>query len=355
MDLVVPSFSMDSVSQALWGALSSETVVRKRRGRIPPWGIGLVAGTLPDLDTFISNSNDPVFSILIHRHFSHSIFFIPVGALLVFLIFWPWIRKEKENFRYHYGLAVIGYGTHWILDVMTSYGTLIFWPLSNARYALDWISIVDPLLTIPWLAALLLLAFKSPLRIQIARAVMVYSVLYFSYAAVLHSRAWDVYSQILGEKGVAAERVRVLPTLGNSFWFRAVARTESEIHAQGLFIDPLTWKIYERPGEVRARWQLGDEIARDEVAERQIRIWQWFVDDFMYLENEDPLSIGDGRYSSRVEGFRSLWVLRPDFKDPRRTVRTQPDLVAGGEERKLFEGYALLFNKKDLVGRDLDH
>lgn len=53
---------MDSISQALWGALSSEAVTtQNRKLRVKPWLIGLVGGTLPDLDSFFFKHNRPPF------------------------------------------------------------------------------------------------------------------------------------------------------------------------------------------------------------------------------------------------------------------------------------------------------
>jgi len=43
--------------------------------------IGALAGMAPDLDILIRSSSDPLLKLEFHRHFSHSLFFIPVGTL----------------------------------------------------------------------------------------------------------------------------------------------------------------------------------------------------------------------------------------------------------------------------------
>ena len=45
--------------------------------------------------------------------------------------------------------STIGYATHGIIDSLTSYGTQLFWPFSNDRFATNTISIIDPLFTLP--------------------------------------------------------------------------------------------------------------------------------------------------------------------------------------------------------------
>ena len=48
-----------------------------------------------------------------------------------------------------YMYSTIGYATHGIIDSLTSYGTQLFWPFSNDRFATNTISIIDPLFTLP--------------------------------------------------------------------------------------------------------------------------------------------------------------------------------------------------------------
>ena len=88
-----------------------------------------------------------------HRQFTHSLVFIPVGALLVFLA----LRAVANRIKIR-GLATVrrtwpvdGLCHHGLLDSCTSYGTQLFWPFSDARVAWDTMSIVDPLFTIPLL------------------------------------------------------------------------------------------------------------------------------------------------------------------------------------------------------------
>ena len=44
--------------------------------------VGAVAGMTADLDVLIRSSADPLLNLEYHRHFSHSLLFVPLGALL---------------------------------------------------------------------------------------------------------------------------------------------------------------------------------------------------------------------------------------------------------------------------------
>jgi len=83
--------------------------------------------------------------------------------------------------------CTLGYATHASLDVLTSYGTQWLWPFSRERLELDWMSIVDPLFTVPLLLLSLLAALRASRRF--ALAAVAFALLYVAAGGVLHQRA----------------------------------------------------------------------------------------------------------------------------------------------------------------------
>lgn len=340
---------MDSISQAVWGALSAEASTKKSSElKIQPWVIGLVGGTLPDLDSFFRSSTDPLFATLMHRHFTHSILMIPVGALLCWFIFWPFFKNNREHYKEYYKISFFAYGTHWILDFLTSYGTQIFWPMTNHRYSLDWLSIVDPLLTIPWLVVFMILVFLKSMKSVALKSIIIYTVLYFSFAGLQEYRAEKAVNKIAQSQGHTPERVRVFPSLGNSFWFRGIYLYQGQIYSQGLLVSPHRSVLY-RPGQQIKRVDPQELLTNDEVINRQIQIWNWFVDDWMYFVDSDQLILGDGRYSMSAEGFETLWALHVDKENPQKSVKKMPDQNSLVKGRKPTEGFELLLNPQSLL------
>ena len=84
----------------------------------------------PDLDVLINSEKNPLLSIEYHRHFTHSFFFIPFGALLIAAFYYLFL-KNKFTFKRIYVISFLAYSTHGLLDACTSYGTLLFWPFSK--------------------------------------------------------------------------------------------------------------------------------------------------------------------------------------------------------------------------------
>src|SRR5215510_4472808 len=136
---------MDPFTHGLLGAATSRAILPK-----PDWRFtlaGAAGGMIPDMDIFIQSIRDPLLFFEFHRHFSHSLLFIPAGGFLTGVIFWL-LFKRKVPLKPLALAATLGYATHPLLDACTSYGTMLFWPFSEARVAWDLISIVDPLFTL---------------------------------------------------------------------------------------------------------------------------------------------------------------------------------------------------------------
>jgi membrane-bound metal-dependent hydrolase YbcI (DUF457 family) len=98
---------MDPLSQGTVGAaLAQSSASKKNIFKISV--IGFLAGLAPDLDVLIQSSTDPILSLEYHRQFSHSLFFIPFGALIVALLIFPLVKKinESKNCLYRKPLGI---------------------------------------------------------------------------------------------------------------------------------------------------------------------------------------------------------------------------------------------------------
>ena len=92
---------MDLVTQGLLGsalAISAARPAEVRKAGI----IGLIAGVTADVDFFIQSASDPLLNLEFHRHFTHSIVFIPLAALLISFLLWPFFKNSLSWKRYSY-------------------------------------------------------------------------------------------------------------------------------------------------------------------------------------------------------------------------------------------------------------
>ena len=207
---------MDSITQFSLGAAIGIAISPKKTPKIAIIS-GLLA-SLPDLDILIHYSND-LESVVNHRGFSHSLFFLtlvsPLLALIVFKVF-----NHISYFRW-WLITFLVLITHTLLDSFTIYGTSLFLPFSDEKIMLGSIFVIDPIYTLPLLISFVyLLIRKKPWLIQgksFNTMALVFSQLYLLFGIAMQ--------QILTPAGHAF----ATPTPFNSYLWRIVKVDEENI------------------------------------------------------------------------------------------------------------------------------
>lgn len=136
---------MDTLTHALSGALLARATASRE---LPPRSLprriaaGFFACAAPDLD-FVVGFLGPVQYLELHRGPTHSLLLLPFWALIFSWILAK-ILREKRGWRALYGVTAIGLALHIAGDLITSFGTMIFWPVSDMRPGLGSTFIIDP-------------------------------------------------------------------------------------------------------------------------------------------------------------------------------------------------------------------
>jgi inner membrane protein len=174
---------MDSLTQLTFGAACGEALLGQKVGRKAlVWGA--VLGTLPDLDVFIPLGG-PINDFVYHRGFSHSLLLL---ALLSPMIAWLILKIHPDTRRYYRRwllLSLIVLEASVLLDLMTIYGTQIFWPIDTTPMAIPVLFIIDPLFTVPILIgvlAALVLKRHRPLGHRLNSVGLFLSLAYLTWA-----------------------------------------------------------------------------------------------------------------------------------------------------------------------------
>jgi inner membrane protein len=310
---------MDTLTHGLLGAAASQALFAKKLPRSAGL-IGLVAGMAPDLDLFLSSASDPVASILYHRQFTHSLIFIPLGALLVSLLF-IWLRPFKGARLAVYGAALVGYGLHGPLDASTSYGTLLLWPFSYARIAWDIIAIVDPIFTLTLLAGVLWAVVRR--RARPAQVAVCFALIYLGFGVWQWHRALGVQHQLAAARGQTIEHGRVMPLPGSLVSWRSVYTSAGHIHVDGVRV-PWWSDSLVKPGGATPLATF-DSVPRP-VAERDgtrrvFEVFAWFADGLIAPIDGIPATIGDMRYAAEASSLMPLWGMQFDGQRAEGPVR----------------------------------
>jgi len=316
---------MDPVTQGLLGAVTAQAVLARRLGP-RTWLYGALGGMAADLDVLIRSSDDPMVALIYHRHFTHSLAFVPIGGLLCAL---PWLlSKRHRHDRWWIALATtIGYATHGLLDAFTSYGTQLWWPLSNHRVAWSWVAIIDPIYTgLLALGVVLTRRRRSP---RSARLALLFSSLYLALGGVLHARAIGAARRLAQERGHVVGRIAAFPELPVDFLWRTTYRAGGRIYIDGV---RTPWFGASRTTEGTSvllveEQDLPPEVVADTGLLGAFRTFAWFSDGWVGRSPDDPTLLGDVRYGASATSPDALWALQlePGGPTPVEVVQSRPD------------------------------
>ncbi len=217
---------MDSFTQIVLGIATAEVVagkILKNRTFL----YGAILGTLPDLDILIGKFMSDVDGVTIHRGLSHSVlFFIFLAPVLGYLI--SKIEKDSINFKKATSMAFWCLFTHVVLDMFTSWGTQILWPLEQ-RFAFKTIFVIDPLYTIPLLVALVYVWKNKDfmVRKKYLTKGLVISSGYLLLTCVLKLIVVSQFEKALANQKITYQELIVKPTAFNTILWNANIATEN--------------------------------------------------------------------------------------------------------------------------------
>lgn len=300
---------MDFITQTVLGAAAAGATLnhKLRRTALLTGGLG---GMLPDWDAVLQHVSDPALPWQYHRHFTHALLFIPVGGLLAaapFLL----IPKLRQKAKWVIAAGMIGCATHGLLDTCTSFGTHLLWPFTSDRAAWDIVSIVDPILEIPfWLIMLVALIIGKAWPSRIALA---WFIAYLGFGVVQHERAAGAQQQLADARGHEIERARVMPTFGNAIIWRSVYEHDDRLYADDIRIPPFGKATVREGTRSVPVVNVEQWIADDELTQREqyvVRHFAHFADGYIAWHPDQPRLLGDMRYSRVTNDFQPIWGLR---------------------------------------------
>jgi inner membrane protein len=295
---------MDPISQGAVGVAFAQSTANKKNF-LSISLIGLLAGLAPDVDVLIRSSSDPILFLEYHRQFSHSLFFIPFGALIITLFLYPLFRKSL-NPKTVYLASFLGYATHGLLDACTSYGTLIFWPFSNERVTWNNISIVDPLFTIPILI-LTGAAIKTRKRLLSYFAIG-WATFYLSLGFVQYDRAFEAANKLALLRGHSPERLTLKPSFGNLILWKSIYQHEEKFYVDAIrAVQFSTWCLGESVKVFDYQRHLPN-LNKDSQQMKDIERFRWFSQDYLGFDEEKNL-VTDVRYSMVPNQIAPMWGL----------------------------------------------
>jgi len=299
---------MDPVSQAALGAAWAKPAAKGETVRAAA-AVGAVAGLAPDLDLLIRSGSDPLLALEFHRHFTHALAFVPVGALIVSLVLWPFVRR-RLRFASCYAFSALGFASHGILDACTSYGTRLFWPFSDARIAFDLVSVVDPLVTIPLVVLVIYGVVRREPKLGLIG--IGWCVGYLGLGLVQHERAAGAAAALAASRGHLPEAIEIKPAFGTNLLWKSFYEHDGRYYVDAVRVG-LAAETLE--GESLAKLELARDFPWLEPGTaqwRDVERFARFAQGYLAVDQSDASRIIDLRYSLVPNRGDGLWGLELD-------------------------------------------
>lgn len=316
--------TMDPLTHSALG-VACALVVTKPENRRAASLAGLAGGLLPDADIFLFSKGDPLFALEFHRHFTHSFAFSPVMMLLAAGIAGLILCLFRRPPRWKALLvpALIAVWSHIFCDLWTSYGTRAFWPFTDARSALDWVSVIDPVVTLPLLVLAIIALVRNSTRLAIWGLGWV--ALYLGMAVIQKSRAESALAALVAERGQIAVRATVKPSFGNILLWRAIYEENGIYHADAIRCGFGPVQICEGATVTRvvlpSRDAAWESLPAGSIQLGDLFRFAHFSDQWIAWHPTEPNVIGDLRYAQLPNEISPLWGIKFDRASPEKHVQ----------------------------------
>ena len=306
---------MDPLTQASVGAAAAAILCRKAETRHALL-LGALAGAAPDLDVLIRSETDPLLALQYHRHFTHALLIAPLIGLLVAALFKRLFFWKHYRYRRLALFGMMGAITHGLIDACTSYGTLLYWPISHHRESWDIISIIDPIFTLPLaLLSVIAFVFRRPRFAQFAVALC---LIYLSLGSYQRGQATQFAAQIADERGHEPEELSVRPSLANILLWRIVYRSGDQYYVDAVRTTPFTDPKQYLGSIVDAFSEESAQIIapEDSVLADDIERFRFFSQGYLYRYSDEVNVVADLRYAMFPDSIKPLWGIRMNPANP---------------------------------------
>lgn len=183
---------------------------------------------MPDIDWPLYLLGDKLLLVKYHRWILNSIFCIPLFALILAYIFVK--ISHIKRFWVFFWICAFALLSHLFLDLITSYGTMIFSPLSNRRFWLDLVFIIDPSFTAILLIPLILCYFLKRWTTLICSLSLILLTLYIGLCGIYHHRAVKSAHRFIKESNIEYKKMASLPQPTSLFKWLNLIETQDMVY-----------------------------------------------------------------------------------------------------------------------------
>ena len=223
------------------------------------------------------------------------------------------IFKKYLSWGETYFFSLLGFATHGLLDACTSYGTQLLWPFSDERISWNYISVIDPFLTIPVILAIIFAIIMKNKNLTLFG--ILYILIYLTFGAIQENRAELVGKSVANLRGHNGKNLTAKPSLGNLFLWKTIYEDSGfyYVDAVRLFVNSESCK----GTKIKKLDLLNDfsELDKKSQQYKDIKRFNWFSQGYLGKGIDENI-ITDVRYSAVPNEVDGLWGIRINLNKP---------------------------------------
>jgi len=236
---------------------------------------GFTAAAFPDID-LVLRLIDTLTYLNWHQGPTHSLIMLPLWSLLLSHLF-SQLTHKHYSWKVFYFPVCLGIAIHIAGDLITSYGLMLFAPLSAQRFSLPLVFVIDPWFSLIIIMGLVLSA-KFPHLKSIAICALIGLACYVGFLWHLHTRAYDIgisHAKLLNT--VAQTNIDVLPQPLSPFNWKIIIQHRDTYHTAYVNLRPYhntavpktdTWLIPEMAAAYQPsadiKWQRWEKFGKNQ-------------------------------------------------------------------------------------------
>ena len=223
-----------------------------------------------------------------------------IGAV-VYLLFWKYYVSNdggpvNATYKDWYWLFFLSIFTHPLLDSCTAYGTQLFQPFNDYRVALNNVSVVEPIYTLPFLICVIITSMllrRSPKRRFFNYLGIGLSTDYLLFTFYNKSKVNTVFENSLAEQGFEYNRYMTAPTIFNNLLWHCIAEGDS-MYYQGLY------SLMDEEPRIRVwnKFPKNHDLVKVYENDRSIKTLKWFSNNYYNIiyREDGKLQLNDLRF-----------------------------------------------------------
>ncbi|MFN0200102.1 MAG: metal-dependent hydrolase [Bacteroidia bacterium] len=277
---------MDSFTQALLGAATFAVVKDKEIGK-KSLLIGAIAGTIPDLDIFLSPFFNEVAFLTVHRSVSHSMVFAVLLSFLLGEIAYRAYQKKQSRASWNWAffLAIM---THSLLDWCTTYGTKLLSPFHGHLFSTNNIHVLEPTYTLILLVGIVILLVKNQEegnRQRIINRTLLLSSTFLFWTFISKGIANQHFVEALKNQNIKYEKLMVSPTPFNSVLWHGIVKVE-----QGYYFG--TYSLLDNREHIEFHFEESqNELISKIEGQRLVKYYLQYTQDFPLIKQDEQGNI----------------------------------------------------------------